>query len=391
MHDAVRIAAALTPHVLGRAWDDAVLRRVAPDGVPGSIDDLTPELLSELLSEGGRDVRVGRIELIDRHAGTTSRARVRLHDVDGPGAADLPETLFAKVAPTDWPTRLFVNLMRLARTEVDFYTQLRDVVVPHLDVPACHGARVAGPGGRFVLLLEDLGADGAVDLRESKPLSPAEARPVVEALARMQATSWASPRFEGDLAWLKRPTHRPLAEVEKSVSGLSTEPCLRRFGALMPEPMQRAVRLVHAERDRLEAIWGRDAHAFSHGDPHRGNFYFRDGRPGFFDWQCCQVAQGTRDLTYFMVLGVDREQLPSAERELVGAYRDALVRAGVDAKPLEDLLEEIRLHVLFLLIAVVVTAASSTMQSEAIVRAAIENVKAALERHDSLAAWERAR
>ena len=54
------------------------------------------------------------------------------------------------------------------------------------------------------------------------------------------------------------------------------------------------------------------------------------------------------------------------------------------------MLEEVRLHVLYVLIAVVVTAASSTMQSEQIVRSAIENVKAALLRHDSLAAYDRA-
>ncbi len=389
--DALRIAGALAPLAAGRLWDDAVVRRVAGDGVPASVDELTPELVSALLSDAGHQVRVRRIEMLDRHAGTTSRARLKLHDVEGPGASALPETIFAKLAPADWPTRLFVNLMDLAPNEVRFYSQLREQVAPHLDVPVYHGGRMAGPGGRFVLLLEDLAADARVDFRESKPLSPAEAKPAVEALAGMQAALWKSARFEGDLAWLKRPGHTPRREVEKSVSALSTAPCLKRFGDMMPEAMQRAVHLVADERDALEAVWGRDAWAFSHGDPHPGNFYLRDGRPGFFDWQVCQVAQGTRDLTYFLVTSVDRERLPEAERELVGAYRDALLRGGVDAAPLDDMLEQVRLHVLYVLIAVVVTAASSTMQGDAIVRAAMENVKAALLRHDSLAAWERAR
>jgi hypothetical protein len=389
--DLLRLAAALAPHAAGKLWDDVVVRRTRRDGVPASVDELTPELVSSLLSSPDRPVRVGRVEMLDRHAGTTSRARIRLHDVEGRGADALPETLFAKLAPIDWPTRLFVNLMELAPNEVRFYSTLGDVVAPHLEVPACHGARMAGPGGRFVLLLEDLLADETVELREAKPLSPSEARPVVEALARMQASLWQSPRFDSDLAWLKAPGRAPNRSAEKAISGLSTKPCLRRFGDMMSDEMQRAVRLVDEERDRLEMIWGRDAHAFSHGDPHAGNFFFRGGRPGFFDWQVCQIAQGTRDLTYFLVNSVDRDLLPDAERDLVGVYRNALLQAGVAAKPFDELLEEVRLHVLYVLIAVVVTAASSTMQSEAIVRSAIENVKAALRRHDSLGAYARAR
>jgi len=388
--DVLRISGALAPHLAGKLWDDLVVRR-GDDGVPASVDELQASGVAALLSAGDREVDLGRVETLDRHAGTTSRARLRLHDVTGRDAARIPDTIFAKLAPGDLPTRLFVNLMGLAATEVRFYQSLRDVVAPHLDVPAFYAGRTAGPGGRFVLLLEDLLADPGVELRQDKPLSPDEARPAVEALARMQAALWKSPRFEDDLAWLKRPGFMPNRGVEKAVSALSTKPCLERVGELMPEPVQRAVHLVADERDRLEAIWGRNAHAFSHGDPHLGNFYFRNGRPGFYDWQVCQVAQGTRDLTYFLVTSVDRDRLADGERALVGAYRDALVAAGVDAAPLEDLLEEVRLHVLYVLIAVVVTAASSTMQADAIVRNAVENVKAALLRHDSLAAWERAR
>lgn len=391
MQDVLRIAGALAPHVAGKLWDDAVVRPTARDGVPARVEELRAEGISRLLEGTGRDVRVGRIDVLDRSDGTTSRARVALHDAAGADARVLPRTVFAKLAPSDLPTRLFVNLMGLGANEVRFYTTLRDVVAPHLDVPAFYGGEMAGPGGRFVLLLEDLAADHRVDFREGRPLSPAEARPVVEAIAAMQASLWRSPRFDRDLAWLKRPGRVANPAVEKSLCSLSVGRCLHRFGAIMPEAMQRAVHLAATERDRLEAAWARDAVAFSHGDPHPGNFYFRDGRPGFFDWQVCQVAQGTRDLTYFLVMSVDREQLAGAERELVGVYRDALVRGGVDARPVDALLEEMRLHVFYVLIAVVVAAASSTMQSEPIVRRAIENARDALLRLDSLGAWERAR
>jgi len=389
MRDALRIAGALAPHVAGKVWDDGFVRRAARDGVPARVGKLCAADVSRLLREAGWDVAIRQIEVLDHTAGTTSRARVALRGASGPDADAVPGTLFAKLAPTDLATRLFVNLMGLGANEVRFYAALREAVAPHLDVPAFYGGRVAGPGGRFVLLLEDLAADPGVELRESRPLAPAEARPAVEAIAGIQAALWRSPRFDGDLAWLKRPGAP--REVEKSLYGLSVQRCLRRFGGLVPEDMQRAVHLAHTERDRLEALWARDAHAFSHGDPHLGNFYLRGGRPGFYDWQVCQIAQGTRDLAYFLVMAVDRDRLPAACRDLVGAYRDALVRGGVDARPLDTLLEQVRLHVLYVLIAVVVAAASSTLQSEAIVRSAVENVTAAFSHLDPLGAWERAR
>lgn len=391
MSNSLTLAAGVAPHLLGQLWDDVFVRRWRRDDVPVAIEELTPALTARLLDPEGRGLRIGRIEVLDQHSGTTGRARLALHDVSGPGAEALPPSIFAKLAPIDRATRVFVNLMGLAPNEVRFYTQLRDAVAPHFDVPQVYAARMAGPGGRFVLLLEDLGADPGVDLRGGRPLSPEEAKPAVVALARMQAALWASPRFEADLAWLKRPGHVPHRRVEKAISGLATKPALERYGALMPETMQNAVRLVDRERDRLEALWGRDAHAFSHGDPHLGNFYFRSGRPGFFDWQVCQVCQGTRDLTYFMITSIDRDLLGAGERELVGLYRDTLVAAGVAAKPLDDLMEEVRLHVLMVLIAVTVTAASSTMQSDAIVRNAVENCRAALLRLDPLTAFHNAR
>jgi aminoglycoside phosphotransferase (APT) family kinase protein len=390
MADVITLAAGAVPRLVSQLWDDLVVRRLALDDVPIRVDELTPDRLARLLDADGRGLRIGGLEVLDEHSGTTGRARLALHDASGAGAATLPPTIFAKLAPVDRATRVFVDLMGLAPNEVQFYGQIREAVAPHLDVPRMYAARMAGSGGRFVLLLEDLGADDQVVFGQARPLSPDEAVPVVQALARMQAALWQSPRFDGDLAWLKRPTSTTNRRVEKAVTSLATKPCLERYGASMPEAMQNAVRLVASERDRLEVLWGREAHAFSHGDPHLGNFYTRSGRPGFYDWQVCQIAQGTRDLTYFLVTSVDREQLPARERELVGRYRDALVEAGVQAKPLDELMEEVRLHVLMVLIAVTVTAAASTMQSEAVVRNAIENCKAALLRHDPLTAFHNA-
>lgn len=389
MSDALTLAAGIVPRLAVQIWDDVVGRRLRPDDVPVTVEELTPARLARLLDPEARGLRIGAVDVLDQHSGTTGRARLALREVSGPGSDELPPTIFAKLAPVDRATRVFVDLVGLAPNEVGFYSQLRDAVAPHLDVPRTHAAHMSG-GGRFVLLLEDLGADPAVEFG-TRPLTPEQAVPVVQGLARMQAALWRSPRFDADLAWLKRPDHAPNRRLEKAISGLATKPCLERFGALMPASMQNAVRLVHSDRDRLERLWGREAHAFSHGDPHLGNFYFRGERPGFFDWQVCQIAQGTRDLTYFLVNAVDRELLAGRDRELVGHYRDALVGAGVQARPLDDLMEEVRLHVLYVLIAISVTAASSTMQSEAVVRNGIENCKAALFRLDSLAAYQNAR
>ena len=59
--------------------------------IPLDVEDITPAWLSEAL-----DADVVSVEVVDRHSGTTGRARIAATYA---GGTSLPESLFVKLAP----------------------------------------------------------------------------------------------------------------------------------------------------------------------------------------------------------------------------------------------------------------------------------------------------
>jgi hypothetical protein len=99
----------------------AVERVWGAGDLPRSAADVTPGWLSHALQADFPGVSVCAVELIDRHAGTTDGARLRVtYDQPGNGAAP-PPSVFVKAVPPDTKQRLFVNIMRLGANEVRFY------------------------------------------------------------------------------------------------------------------------------------------------------------------------------------------------------------------------------------------------------------------------------
>ncbi len=137
---------------LGRLGADLV--RNAPE-----LED--PALLTRLL---GRPVEAAR--RLGGTSGTTDRVRLALT------GEDLPPTVFVKTSAVAAGTRFFGGLARLGEVEVGFYRDLR--LGLDLEAPQLLGASFDRWTGRFVLVLEDLGARGAefVDTR-----TPLHARP----------------------------------------------------------------------------------------------------------------------------------------------------------------------------------------------------------------------
>ncbi|RMD81398.1 MAG: hypothetical protein D6815_11930, partial [Candidatus Dadabacteria bacterium] len=123
---------------------------------------------------------VSAVERLDEHAGTTARSRVRLGYARGDRGRG-PETLFLKVAPRQFSTRVFGGLFQLGATEVRFYEELsarfRDVT------PECFGAGSLFGGRRFYLLLEDLAGAGCRFTRVDRSIDAADARAVAQMLA----------------------------------------------------------------------------------------------------------------------------------------------------------------------------------------------------------------
>jgi hypothetical protein len=358
-------------------------RLSAPDGIPRAAGEVSAAYLTHALQADYPGVRVRAVEPLDRHAGTTDRVRLQLL-YDDPGAGPPPASVFVKTAPPDVATRLFVNAMRLGSTEVRFYREIAPALA--IERPRVLHASIAGPAQRFVLVLEDLVAKGSRFTDASQPATPEVARAVVCELARLHACFWNSPRLRGDLAWLRAPDRRPNAAVERRLCALALRPALRRFAEVVPPEVRVVGPRIMDARDDFEAAWARGPLTVVHGDAHIGNLYFRGAAVGFLDWQVAQCCQGMRDVAYFLVCSVPTEVRRVHQRALIGSYLDTLRDHDIAAPAVDDAWLQYRLHAPWAWIAAVVTAASATLQAEAIGRTALARSSAALLELDSLGA-----
>ncbi len=345
------------------------------DGIPLDLDGVDAAWASEALGALGAGVRVREVERLEGHSGTTTRQQIRL--TYAVPASTLPATLFVKLTPRPLATRLFGALFQLGRSEVAFYREVR-ASVP-VQTPRVYCARTAARGCRFVLLLEDLAARGCRFGGFRRPLGLGEARAVVAALARLHAAFWESPRFRGDLAWLKSRANNPWAPIERFVCARSNAPALKRFGDLVPREVREGAHRIHAHRDLLEEHWAAGPLTLLHGDPHVANLYFDGEDVGFLDWQVVQKGQGVRDVAYFVINSLPTGLRREREGELLDHYVETLADCGVEGIDLGELWRCYRSHAMYVWISNSVTAAAGGLQPQAVVRQAIERAGAALE------------
>lgn len=351
---------------------------------PTRIAEIDGTWLTRALQEAFPGCRVEAVEVLERNAGTTERARLRLTYGDIGRGGPPPASLFVKLAPSDVRTRLFVDLMQLGSTEMRFYREVAGDIPGEL--PRVYYASAAGRGQGFALLLEDLGARGARFTDASQPLGVDEARLVMVRLALLHAAWWDTPRFASDLAWLKSREHNALYAVERFLCALAVPAGVTAFGDLIPGDLRAAVPRIIAARDTLEDAWARRPLTLIHGDAHAGNLYFLPSAVGLLDWQLVQRAQAMRDVAYFLANSLPIASRREHERALIALYLRSLAGHGVTPPAFDAAWEQYRLHAVYAWIAAAVTGAAATLQQEPIVRAAIERTSIAVLDLDALGA-----
>lgn len=351
-------------------------RLTATRDEPACVGDVDAAWLGRALQEAYPGCRVASVDVLDRNAGTTERARLRVSYREiGIGGLP-PASLFVKLAPRDVGTRLFVDLMRLGTTEMRFFREIAAGLPGEL--PRVYHASAADAAPGFALLLEDLAARGARFTDASQALGVDEARLVMVRLARLHAACWESPRFDSDLAWVKSRERNDLHPVERFLCALAVPRGVAAFADLVPAEIHGAVPRILAARDALEDAWARGPRTLIHGDAHAGNMYFLPGAVGLLDWQLAQRAQGMRDVAYFLANSLPIPIRRTRERELIALYLRTLAEHGVTPPAFDVAWEQYRLHAVYAWIAAAVTAAAATLQQEPIVRAALERTSVAM-------------
>jgi len=282
--------------------------------------------------------------------------------------------VFVKLAPFDVGQRAFVEQIGMGVAEARFYAELaREVPVRH---PRPWYAAHDG-AGRYVMVLEDLGAAGVryPDQRDAD-LSAFVAR-TVDSLAALHAAFWATPRFTpgGDLAWVEQRS-RGYGSAAPLVSF-----AVEQLGVRLPDASRHMAGVYLPRADAIAALLAQGTSTLVHGDTHLGNLFAEGATPGFLDWAMVGFAPGVRDVAYFLGASVPTDLRRAQERELVARYCERLRERGV-ALAVDAAWEQYRLQLVTAWIAAIVTAAmGSQWQPIEIGMAATQRANAAIEDH----------
>jgi hypothetical protein len=313
-----------------------------PVRTPSKADDVTEEWLTAHLTKKAPGAVALSVTPRDGTTGTTDRRRLTVEWNEAGKAAGMPSQLFVKSTPLTAKNRAMVAALDMAVNEVRFYRQ----VAGELDrvAPRAWFAR-AGVGARFLLILEDVVAQGARPYALADRCEIEHARGLVETFAGLHSRFWSSPRFTTDLRWARTWSARPGNAILRLFYRRG-----RRSALALDRPETTAA--VRAVAAKLDAHSDAYYHEFEsgpltllHGDSHLGNtFSMPDGRSGLLDWRVVWRGPGLREVTYWMTTGLEPDVRRAHERELLDRYLDALRAAGVDEVPdLELAFERYRL------------------------------------------------
>jgi hypothetical protein len=328
----LKVAASLAA-VAGHVARDRMVRprpRTLED-VPWAPEAVTEDWLTQALCSRHPGARVESVEISRPSRATTTRCSVGVTYNAAGAEAGLPTALFLKASKT-LKTRLLVGVLDLMASEVLFFNRVR----PELDIecPAGYFASYDPRRWRHCIVMEDVAVtEGAEFCTPVDSLSRAEIEDMLGILARYHARFWQSPRFDGDLAWLRqRQTARSFVESIARLVGLEQRAVrgAERYAELLPRSVVDSRRHLPAALWRSIAWTEQVPQTLMHGDPHLGQFYRTSrGNMGLLDWQSCGVGGWSFDVAYTLATALPVEERRRLERDLIALYLDRLGTAGV--------------------------------------------------------------
>ena len=308
--------------------------------IPASPEQVTAPWLAAVLRAGGHRADIDSVAVSaigTGQTGATYRVAVRYRTAD----AGLPESFVVKLPAQDDAVRDRVALSY--RSEHAFYTEVADTVA--VPLPRCYHCAIADDGAQFVLLLADMAP--AIQGDQILGCTVAEARLAATALAGLHGPRWCDPAwldFAGTV--MPRPDEagaRGLGDITKMAAQITIE----KLGPRMSEADRETV----LESAELIADWllhSPDRFSLLHGDYRIDNLLFDPDRTRVtaVDWQTLAVGLPARDLAYFIATSLHPAERAAHERDLVGAYHQALVDHGVTGYDAETCWQDYRLGML---------------------------------------------
>ncbi len=280
---------------------------------------VTPEWLSQALSQGRDPVAVNSVEVIETLGPSALKIRMKL-TYDAP-RDDLPDAICLK-GVFDPSLRAWLD-SGAQQAEALFY---RDVA-PGLSVlvPNSVFAGIDAETKNGVIIMEDLVPQGVTFMSAMSPYTPDQVRGSLDQLAALHGGTWdlatdAWPWVTSKMAGFtsgQAVTEERLTELMSGERGEPLKPDIRTGAKIF------AGIAALAQRERgLEQV-------FVHGDSHGGNVYqTRDGGIGLIDWQVLQRGHWSVDVAYHMAAALDIEDRRANEADLLDHYLDRLAAHG---------------------------------------------------------------
>lgn len=233
----------------------------------------------------------------------------------------LPASFIVKIPPTDPGSRHVGAMLDAWSREGAFYRE----VAPQsrdLPVPACFYIGEDRPSELWVLILEELAADGVTD---SIGATSTQAALALEALAAMHASWWQSP---SKFNWMPGFDGRGVGGLQPMwLDAIPT--FLERYGDLIPA--ETAMWLT-TFAPRLRA-WSDKAATepltIVHADYRSDNLIFSGDQVTIIDWQTALRGPAAMDVSSFLATSMDTDVRRGAEDPLVDGYLACLAKAGV--------------------------------------------------------------
>jgi hypothetical protein len=282
----------------------------SPLPIPKLAGDIEPAWLNKVLRTRHPDAVVTGVEVIERHELTNAHARIRL-TYDRPCGA--PETMFAKLPPTEPGRRDTIIATGMGQREVLFYAHLAPKL--SLRVPETHAA-ITTDDGDFALLLEDLSVGSCQVSDGTWGIAPDAAAGALEDLAEMHV------RFEDPA---RRAAEAPWVAVSRP-SNTYGAPMLR-YGIehhrdRLTDAFVEISEIYIEKHEQLQALWHAGAPTIIHGDTHIGNLFVDGARVGFLDWGIINLNTPMREVSYFLTMAMNPPERRSSERDLLRHYLD---------------------------------------------------------------------
>lgn len=316
------------------------------NGIPRSMDQLTPEWLTDALRERGiigeAKVTSARCEGIGVGAGFLGQlGRVRM-EYDRP-ETKAPASLIAKMPTLDPGGREICGIFQFYEREIRFY----DDVAPDINirVPARYYSAMDKTADDYLILLEEITDAQMVD--EVAGCTAEQAEVAIRSLAANQAPWWGNPKLES-LAWMPYANSPVQASAEPSYNQ-AWEPFLGAFGDhLSPAMREIASEMRTHVVDLLNAL-AEEPRTIAHGDFRLDNIFFGPGKSDLaaIDWQISFRGRGIFDVAYFLSSCVEPDIRRAHEMRLLKIWHDIAASGGASGYSWDDAVTDYRRAVLF--------------------------------------------